>query len=576
MKRFWIAFLVIAGVSVGGVAWLSRTMRGIESLAPAGAGEGVLHWRIDEAYAEESQTDALGLLLEGRRPLLRDVVFALARAARDDRISGLFIEVGALPAGWAQVEELSEAVAAFAQTGKRVVAWLESAGEKEYVLALPADEIVLAPEGNLMILGVRAEMSFLKGTLDKLGMQADFVHVGRYKSAPEQLTRESPTEPHREMVEAIVEAHYQRLVRAIAASRDVTEAKARDWIDAGIYDAQTALAQGMIDGAAPVGNDGAGRFPEEDFVELDDYALARRRGRVAATVALIPITGTIVPGESHHDTWSGWYAGSSTVVERLRRARDDDGVDAVLLRVNSPGGSAMASDLIWHEVARVREKKPVVVSMADYAASGGYYVSCGADSIFAAAGTLTGSIGVFAGKVDMAGLYAKIGVQREFVTRGENALLFSNATIFTDAQRSALEALLGDFYQRFVTRVAQGRRLPAEEVAKVAEGRVWTGEQGIEVGLVDGRGGMLRALASAKRLVGLDPEQLVAVTSYEEPLGLLERVFLRFFRHDGAGLGVPAPLAPHVAAWRGDAALSAVALLDGRPLALLPLRVELD
>lgn len=575
MRRFWIAFLIVAAVVVGGLAWMSRVLRDLEG-GPVAVGGGVLHWRVEEAYAEEREADALTLLLEGHRPLLRDVVFGLARAARDDRITGLFLEIGALPAGWAQAEELRDAVATFARSGKPTVAWLESGGEREYLLALPARKIVLAPEGNLMILGVTAELSFLKGTLDKLGMQADFVHVGRYKSAPEQLTREEPSEPHREMIEAIVDDHYRRLITAVAAARGVDEARAREWIDVGLYDAPTALAAGLVDAVGIAGDDGAGAFAGQDFVAMEDYVLAGRRGRAAGAVALVPVTGTIVTGESGHDGWSGWRAGSGTVVERLRRARDDDAIDAVLLRVDSPGGSALASDLIWHEVARVREKKPVVVSMGGYAASGGYYVSCGADSIFAAAGTLTGSIGVFAGKVDMAGFYGKLGVRREYVTRGQNALLFSDAATFSDAQRQALAEALGSFYDRFVAKVAAGRRLTPEEVGAVAQGRVWTGAQAAARGLVDGQGGLLRALDSAKRLSGLEPDQLVSVVTYEEPLGLFERMLLRALRRSDAGAGaVPAAaLSPVVAALRRDGTLAAVGLLDGTPLALLPLRIE--
>lgn len=576
MKRFWIGFLCVAVVIGGGMVWLGHLVNRLEpsmgARTGASATAGVLRWQVAEAYPEERDTDALAVVMRGRALRLRDVTFALTRAARDARITGLLLDIRTLPGGWAQVEELRDAVAAFARTGKPVIAWLEEGGEKEYALAMAAPRIVMPPEGSLFILGVSAELSFLKGTLDKLGMSADFVHVGRYKSAPEQLTRDSASAANREMIEAIVDDHYTQLVAGIAAGRRVEPAAVRGWIDAGMFDAAGALAAGLVDSVLALSDLEDAEFPDEDFVALEDYALGRRRGRTAGTVALVPVTGTIVTGESGYDGWNGTRTGSDTVVDRLRQARDDDAVQAVLLRVDSPGGSALASDLIWREVARVREHKPVIVSMGDYAASGGYYVACGADSIFAEPGTLTGSIGVFAGKVAMSGLYSKVGITREFVTRGENALLFSDNAPFTDAQRAALETTLGAFYGRFVAKVAQGRRLPAAAVAAIAEGRVWTGAQARERGLVDGLGGLSRALDAAKRMIGVAPDELVAIVSYEEEPGLFERLLARLLRRStvrlGAGLTALSPLPA------AGGLLAAVPLLDGRPLALLPLRID--
>jgi protease-4 len=576
MKRFWIVFFCLAIVVGAGLVWMARV---IDRLDPDAGGRnrdsataGILRWQVAGAYPEERETDALAVVMEGDRVRLRDVIFALTRAARDSRITGLLLDIRALPAGWAQVEELRDAVAAFARTGKPVVAWLAEGGEKEYAFAMAAPRIVMPPEGSLFILGVSAELSFLKGTLDKLGMSADFVHVGRYKSAPEQLTRDAASAPNREMIEAIVDDHYSRLVAGIAAGRRADAATVRGWIDAGMFDATAALAAGLVDTVLTLDDLEEAEFPDEEFVDLEDYALGRRRGGTAGTVALIQVNGTIMPGESGSDAWSGRRAGSDTIVERLRQAREDDAVQAVLLRVDSPGGSALASDLIWREVARVHDRKPVIVSMGDYAASGGYYVACGADSIFAEPGTLTGSIGVFAGKVAMSGLYSKLGITREFVTRGENALLFSDSAPFTDAQRASLQATLGAFYVRFLAKVAQGRRLPEAEVAALAEGRVWTGAQAQARGLVDGLGGLTRALDAAKRMIGVNADELVTLVSYEEEPGLLERMLARMLRRStvrlDAGLAAVLPLPP------AGGLLAAAPLLDGRPLALLPLRID--
>ncbi len=577
MKKFWIVF-VIAVLFIGvvlGIFW--RLMRSLETGGPAVEG-GVLVWRVAEDYQEEREDSLLGYLLAGRQPLMREVIFALRHAATDDKIEGLLLHILAVPVDWAKIEELREAVQAFAASGKPVVAYLEGVGTKEYALAVAADEVILAPEGNLLVLGISAELTFIKNTLNKLGMQADFIHVGKYKSAPEALTRESASPAYREMVESIVDERYKELTAMIAAGRSVAIEEARHWIDVGIYDAPTALATGLVDTLLHLEDVLATRFDTEARTSLDDYHLARRVGRPAAKVALIYTTGTIVPGKSRRDNLEGKYAGSETVVEQLHRAGEDESIAAVILRVDSPGGSATASDLIWHEVTRVRRQKPVVVSMSGYAASGGYYVSCGADSIFAEPGTLTGSIGVFAGKVDMHGFYEKIGVEREYVTRGENALLLYNHAPFTPAQRERVTLLLEDFYGRFLQRVAEGRGLEVDQVARVAEGRVWTGKQAVEHRLVDGLGGLSRAVDATKSMLGLVPHDRVSLVSYERRLSFLERLLLRSLQENSWHPSALQPLRTWpweiTADLARDGTLTTVPLLDGRALALLPYRVH--
>jgi protease-4 len=572
MKRFWLVFLIVAVCMVGAFLILWRLASNLERGGVAVGG--VLHWRVEEAYAEERSSSLLGQILHGRPPLMREVIFGLRRAARDRRIRGLLLDVTAAPGDWAQVEELREAVGEFRSSGKPVVCYLEAGGTREYALATAAEQIVLAPEGNLMVLGVSAELAFLKNTLEKLGMKADFVHVGKFKSAPEQLTRSEASAANREMVTAIVENRYQGLVGMIAEGRQTTPEKVRGWIDVGIYDAPTALSAGLVDSILSREDLEQQRFAGEEFTTLEDYLWSAGSRRGAGRVALVYVDGTIVPGESHEDRLQGKMAGSTTVVDRLEQAREDHSIDAVVLRVNSPGGSAMASDLIWNEVQRLRRVKPVVVSMSGYAASGGYYVSCGADSLFAEPGTLTGSIGVFAGKVDMSGFFGKIGVDREYITRGENALFFGNQAAFTPGQRARLQGLLDDFYSRFVDKVAAGRDMSPAAVNEVAQGRVWTGEQALSRHLVDGLGGLLRALDSAKFMMGLKAEERVAVVTYEKKLSLLERVLLRSLGDETRAPALPAAAAELLEPLAEDGVTAAVPLLDGRPLALLPYRIH--
>jgi len=572
MKKFWIVFIIIAVLIGGSLGILWRLMRSLDT-GPEIDG-GVLVWQIAQPYEEERDESLVGLLVEGRYPIMRDIVFSLKRAAEDEDIQGLMLQIQALPVDWAKVEELRQAVLAFAASGKTVVAYLEGAGTKEYSLAMAADSIVLAPEAHLMVLGISAELSFIKNTLSKLGIQADFVHIGRYKAAPEALTREEPSAPYREMMEAIVEDRYHKLVDMIAKGRDVTAEQAEAWINNGIYDAPGALAAGLVDTILCKEEVLESLFEEDNHTDFHDYLMTRKRGRAAGKVAMIYTTGTIAPGETRRDKLQGKVAGSETVIEHLRSARKDDSIDAVVLRVDSPGGSALASDLIWNEVERLQQEKPVIVSMSGYAASGGYYISCGADSIFAEPGTLTGSIGVFAGKVDMKGFYDKIGVQREFITRGENALLFGNNALFTKAQRQRLTSLLDDFYERFLAKVAKGRDLDLAQVAAVAEGRVWTGSQAQQNKLVDGLGGMDRALDAAKCMVGLQPSDKVAVVSYERQLTFFERLLLRSLHEATRTAALSFPALSILTELGRDGDLAAVPFLDGQTVAMLPFRIH--
>lgn len=576
MKRFWIVFGIIACLAVVAVLVSGYLLRSLEMAVPEVGG--VLRWHVGGTYGEQRDDSALALITSGRPLVTREVVRALDRAATDPRISGLFIEIDGLPADWAQVEELRDAVAGFSAAGKPTAAWVAAGGNKEYALALAADRLAVPPEGTLAVLGISAEMSFLKGTLGKLGMEADFLHVGRYKSAPEALTRDEPSAPYREMTTDLVDSRYRRLKDMIAAGRGVAAERVEGWIDRGLFDAAGALAEGLVDTVMYRDEARDYYFVSDADTELEDYVVAAgaRGGRGAARVAMITVEGTIAEGESRRGDWQGKVAGSETVIEQLRDAAADPDVDAIILRVDSPGGSALASDLIGHQVALARREMPVVVSMAGLAASGGYYVSCGADSIFAEPGTLTGSIGVYAGKIDRHRMYEKIGVSREHVTRGRNAMMFSDSSRFSADERRVLQRYLDDFYGRFVDRVAAGRGLEASAVDSIARGRVWTGEQAARIGLVDGLGGLDRALESVRGLLGLPVDQPVRLVVYERRLGFMERMLLRLLRDSGVAAAAESPLDLTLPGLADHGWLAAARMLDGRPLALMPVRIELQ
>ncbi len=593
MKKFWIVFAIVTVVVGGGFGMIWYTLSNLEQAVSVDGG--VLVWQVGGQYAEERDSSFWGQIMGGGEMTFSELVFSLYRAAEDDRITALVMDMHSLATDWAKVDEIRAAAAAFQAAGKPVIAYIDAAGTREYALASVADQIVVSPEANLMVLGVSAEMAFMKDTLEKLGMEADFVHVGAYKSAPERMTRTSASAANREMITSIVDDRYEALAGMLADGRGVTADVVEGWINQGMFDGPGAVAAGLADTIMYYDEMFDHHFADEDVTYLEDYQLAPApRSKTSHQVAIIHISGVIMPGESRFDRFQGKLAGSETVTEELQSVADDDDVDAVILRVDSPGGSALASDLIWNEIRNLQVSKPVIVSMSGLAASGGYYVSCLADSIFADPGTLAGSIGVYAGKMSRTKMYRKIGINREFITRGDNALLFSDEGGFTKAQRELFQNQMDNFYERFLAKVADGRDLTRDEVHAVAQGRVWTGRQGIERGLVDEMGGLRRAIDSAKWMLGLQREDKVTLVTFSEPLTFMERVLIKSLRNNGvmarlavwpAGVDALlghdramalAPVPTLLESLRQDGTLAAVSLLDGRPVAMMPFWINLN
>lgn len=585
MKKFWIVFVIVAAVIGGGMALLWRAVSSFEPAVSIDGG--VLVWEVSGEYPEELDPSFWAQIQGAGDMTVGDVVGGLVRAADDDRITGLVLDLLGLDSDWAKLEEIRGGLQAFRDAGKPIVAYTDGVQLGDYALAALADRIVVSPEATVMVLGVSAELDFLKDTLEKIGMEADFVHVGKYKSAPERMTRSEPSDPNREMIASIVEDRYQAVLRMLAEGRGRTPDEVAAWIDTGMFDAPGAVAAGLADTMMYYDQMMDQHFPDDKVTYFSDYVLAPgKRGRATHGVGVVYVTGVIMPGESRFDRFQGKIAGSETVIDDLMTMGENDDVDAVILRVDSPGGSALASDLIWHEIRELRKDKPVIVSMSGMAASGGYYISCIGDSIFADPGTLTGSIGVYAGKMSRTKMYEKIGVNREFITRGRNALLFSDEGTFTPEQRVLFTGQMERFYERFLEKVGDGRNLLRDEVHEVAQGRVWTGRQAVELGLVDDLGGFRRALDSAKRMIGLDPSEKVKVITLGEEMSFFERMLLRSLRDNGgiralaaAQQGLPwtqaAPWPQLVETLRQDGTLAAVELMDGRPAAMAPYWVRL-
>lgn len=447
-------------------------------------------------------------MFRARRPALFEYVLALQAAATDDAVRGILLRVPPLDWDWAQVSELREALAAFRASGKPVHAVIDGVGEREYLLASVADRVSMPGHAHLWFDGLAASATFFKGSYDKLDIRPNFAHIGRYKSAVESYTRETLSPEAREALEALLDDTFRCLVDSVAVARRLSPDSVRALVDAGPYLAPEAMARGLIDTLATrdeadsVAHAATGT---ESDLEFSRY-LARRHGAAAGPrVALLAAEGTIVPGRSREDGWQGRSAGARSLIQALEELADDDDIDAVVLRVNSPGGSAEASEDIWRALETLRRAKPVVVSMSGVAASGGYYIACGSDGVVAHPMTLTGSIGVFGGKLNVLGLYRKLGANVETVTRGRHADMLSPYRDFTPEEAAIYEQQMRAFYDLFLTRVSARTRLSTAAADSLAQGRVWAGVRAHQAGLVDALGGLARALDLVRERLDMEP-----------------------------------------------------------------------
>ena len=452
----------------------------------------------------------------------------LLRWARDDaNLVGVLIRVDDLDANWARLQGLRRSIERLRAAGKRVWVHLERAGVREYYLASAAEQISLTPAATLDVTGLSSEAVFVFDALEKIGIRADVVQMGRYKSAGEMFTRRDMSAPHREMLESLVEDLYAQLAEAVAAGRNLDPALLRDLLGRGPFVPSEARELGLID-AIDHADELEKRLVDAcgGVATIDRTAYGVRRGRTMrrealrrqrAAFALLHIGGTIKPGESVPGLGGARATGSATVAAALEQVRKRDDINALIVRVASPGGSVLGSDLIWRELARTRETKPVIVSFGDVAASGGYYVALAGNSVLAEAGTITGSIGVIAGRASLRGLYDRIGVSKTLISRGRNAALYSDYAELDDDGRARIHVQAESFYRDFVAKVASARGLSTDAVGAVAEGRVWTGRQALERGLVDELGGLEEAFAAAKRAANLAADEPVSVERFPKP-----------------------------------------------------------
>ena len=547
--------------------------------------------RISGSYPEGTQMPGLfGDLVEGL-PVCMD---RLHQAARDKSIKGVLLKIESVEVGWARLNELQTAVADVRKAGKPVWACMNDCGNKDYLLAASCDRILMPESGTLMLTGLRAEVTFYKNLLDMLDIKADMLRVGAFKSAAEPYTRSEMSAEFREEMEAILDDCYQDMVSQIAAARKLPEDNVKRIIDEGLISVNRAKEIGLIDEVAYedqfvtllAGGDQVQDVRiREDYkkkkfnTDLDLFSVmellsgsSSNTGSTRPRIAILRLEGPIVSGSDPMGFLSESTINSDKIVPLIHKISKDSNVKAIVLRVDSPGGSALASDLIWR--ALEASGKPVVASMGDTAASGGYYISMGAEAIFAEPGTLTGSIGVVGGKVALDGLMKKVGVTTTVISRGKNSGVMSIAEGFSDSERDAMQGMLNTIYEQFTQKAAAGRKMEHAKLETLARGRVYTGRQAKALGLVDHLGTLADAVAHARNLAG-DTESKLELEDLPRPESPLQFLMGRTESADHP-LEVWAALLP-AKALPALSHLRTLRLLADEPaLTILPFNVRMD
>ena len=525
------------------------------------------------AFPEESLFDLGGPLFGYETLTFRDLLGGISRAKEDDRIEKILLYVRPTGLGWGHAAELRDQLLDFKSAGKTVIAFVEYGSNRDYFLASAADRIFLHPRTLLDLRGIRAEAMFIREALAKIGVEAEFERFAAYKDAPDMFVRDDMSAASREALGALVDTVHDSLVAGLVESRGMEKGHAASLIARGPFTAKEALELDLVDGLhymdevkkqmAPEGRD------EVATVSVVDYLRAQSRPGFGAKarIAVIYGIGAIVGGESTEDAMFGRVMGSDTIAEAFESAREDDSIDAVVFRIDSPGGSDVASDIIWREASLTRKKKPVVVTMADVAASGGYWIATASDAIVAEPTTITGSIGIYAGKFNLVGLYDKIGVSVEGVESSTNSDFFSESRSFTPEERAKLRKILEGGYEAFLERVAESRKKTREEVHTIAQGRVWSGRDAKELGLVDELGGFKRALEIAKEKAGFAADAKVELRIFPEKKPLIEYLLSNLTMGSRARLFDPRELLSRSPILRLAA--------SGAPLVLMPFQLQI-
>lgn len=563
------------------------------------------HLELKGGYPEGASMPGLfGAAME----TMNTVIGRIEQASNDSNVGGVLLRINSPTLGWAKVNEFRTAIGKLRAKGKKVYAVMDDATTQGYLLASACDQIIMPESGSVMMLGLRAEVTFYKNLFDLVGVKADMMQVGEYKGAAEPYARTEMSPAFREEMESVIGDYYDQIVDTVAKDRKLTREKVIEIIDNGPHTAKAARELGLIDKLAyedeikelvkrqPGGDKIATKYGKKkidaDFsgfggmVKMMNLLMGvepKRAKSKEPVIAIVHVTGVIMPGKSAADMFGGEAVGSDTIIEAVQKADADTQVKAIVLRVDSPGGSALASDLMWRAIKQCQ--KPIVASMGDTAASGGYYVSMGCDAIFAEPGTLTGSIGVVGGKVALGGLFNKVGVTTSVISRGKNSGALSSLAPFSDTERQAMQKLMADIYDQFTAKAAESRKMPQAELEKLARGRVYTGQQALKLKLIDQLGTLDDAVAHAKQLAGLKPEDKVermmlpkAANPFESMFGPIDLEDARSpvqSATEDAVVGTLRRYAPNLVKDAG--AISVLQLLNTeRRLTVLPFRIAVE
>ncbi|MBI4164177.1 MAG: signal peptide peptidase SppA [Acidobacteria bacterium] len=487
----------------------------------------VLTLRIEGAIDERTPHDSFVGTLLGSSTSVSDMIEALDRASTDPRIAGMQMEVGESTLGIAQIQQLRRKLGEFHRAGKFSIAYLEFGTNRSYYLASAGQTVVLLPTSLLNIHGMMTSTTFLRGTFDKLGIYPDFYHIGDYKNATNIYQEKKYTPAHREADQALLEDLYNQYVQGVAESRRISPVEAGQLIARGPFSSPEALAAKLIDRVAY-----ADEFRDlvdkkngghNSRVSVKEYLNRTERGGLSK-VAVILASGMILPGKSANNPFGEEMMGADTIAEQFKSAREDDSIKAVILRIDSPGGAAFASEVIRRELLLTKKQMPVVVSMSNVAASGGYWIAMSANRIVAEPGTITGSIGVLSGKFNLLGLYEKLGLTKDHLVTAENSTFDWSFQNFTPAQRDSMQRYMHEIYDNFIRGVAEGRKMDVAAVDKIAQGRVWSGERARDLGLVDELGGLDTAISSAKKLANIPAGEKVDLVYLPPPKDIFQQI----------------------------------------------------
>jgi protease-4 len=528
----------MAAVAVSAAGLLAMTL--MVGRSPQIAGNSTLVLEVRGDLLEIEPSGVLEQLFEPP-PTVRSVVDALRKAKIDRRVSSVVIRPTSTAALWGKIQEVRDAILDFRQSDKPIIAFLEYGGDQAYYLASACDRVFLLPTASLDLTGIASYELFLRGTLDKVGAYPDALHVGEYKTASNTFTEQTFTAAHREMADSLNADLYGQLIRGLADGRHKSEDEVRALIDHGPYLPEDAVRAGLVDDLAyedelddkvDLGEGSVRYLEQKQYRQVSPSALGLNRGD---RIAVIYAVGVISSGESSNDSTGTQVVGSDTLVNYIRRARADRSVRAIVLRIDSPGGSAIASDVIWRELMLTRDVKPVIASMSDVAASGGYYIAVPAHAIVAQPATLTGSIGVVSIKFVLDGTMDKLGVNVEEIARGRYAGMYSPVSQFSPEERVKMLEIMQATYDAFVEKAAAGRNTTPEKIDAIAQGRVWTGHQAKQLGLVDELGGLDRALALAKQRAKIPQDEEVELVIYPPKKSFYEVLTDPLGRSEGLG-----------------------------------------